>query len=131
MRRPKLCLALENRVGGDVEKAEQDLARRRKEKGEALNKATPKIATPAAPAAPTAAKPTPAPTPTESEPTASKSNEYDKSVFYMQIGEDTHGPYVGAEMSTWFAAGDVSPECWCSCDGGEWKMAKESRSTHQ
>jgi hypothetical protein len=107
-----------------VEKAEQELARRRKEKGEALNKTTPKKAAPAAPAAP-AATPTPAPTPTKSEPTASKSNEYDKSEFYMQIGEDTHGPYVGTEMSTWFAAGDVSPECWCSCDGGDWKMAKE------
>ena len=50
---------------------------------------------------------------------------YDSSEFYMMIGDDTHGPYTGVEMSSWFTAGDVSPECWCSADGGDWKMAKD------
>jgi hypothetical protein len=64
------------------------------------------------------------------EPTASNSGgggggNYDSSEFYMMIGDDTHGPYTGVEMSSWFTAGDVSPECWCSADGGDWKMAKD------
>ena len=59
------------------------------------------------------------------EPAKASGGTYDSSEFYMMIGEDTHGPYVGKEMSSWVAAGDVSPECWCSCDGGDWKMAKE------
>jgi len=57
------------------------------------------------------------------EPTTS--TDYAQSEFYMLIGDDRTGPYTSEEMSLLFVSGDVSPDVLCSCDGGEWKTAKD------
>ena len=110
-------------MSGEVEKAEQELARKRQAKTDADNMS--KKTTPSK-------SPTSSPTPSKSTPTSTVSTsnkntkpDYSKSEFYMMINEENHGPYTGVDMSSWFTAGDVSPECWCSCDGGDWKQAKD------
>ena len=111
-------------MSGEVENAEKELQRRRSEKGNKKSSPSPAKSTPAPS---TAASSFPSPSPPLSlspSPLATK-KDYSSSEFYMMIGEDNHGPYTGTEMSTWFDGGDVSPECWCSCDGGDWKQAKD------
>ena len=61
--------------------------------------------------------------PASAEPITS--TDYAQSEFYMLVGDDITGPLTGEEMSLLFVSGDMSPDALCSCDGGEWKTAKD------
>ena len=111
-------------MSGEVEKAEKELAKRRKSL--AAKKTAAPARTPAAPAATPAATPAAAPKAAAVvAKTSSSATDYSTSEFYMMIGDDNHGPYTGVDMSEWYTAGSVSPDVWCSCDGGDWKQAKD------